>query len=326
MTPREIVLANVTHDNPERVGLNFFGDRIDDFAFGGMTASAKYQQKKWVEGNKEYYDDDWGNIWVRMVDGSSCGEVHEPAIKDWSQLDELELPDWDNLARYESVREWMSKPCEKFKMFALPGWVFATSRYLRKMEIYFMDLIEYPEEIDRLHQIVTDHLVRCIHLAGDCGADGIFYCEDLGIQDRVLIGPNMWREVFRPHYKRLTGAAHEHGMKVFMHSCGYNWELVDDLIEAGVDCLQFDQPAAYDMPALAAKLRERKVGLWSPVDIQQIMPTGDRALIEAGAREMVETFRGGLIMKSYPSPADIGVEYEWDNWAYEAILKADGIS
>jgi len=326
VTPGEIILANVKHDSPPRVGLNFFGDRIDDIVFGGMAKSPIYQPKRWTEGNKEYYDDEWGNVWVRMVDGSTSGEVFDPILKDWSQLDDLKLPDYDNPDRYTATREWMSRPAELFKMFGLPGWVFATSRYLRKMQVYFMDLIEYPEQINRLHDIVTGLLVKVIELAGGCGADGVFFCEDLGIQDRVLIGPPMWREFFAPHYRRLTAAAHDRGMLVFMHSCGYNWELVDDLIESGIDCLQFDQPAAYDMPALAEKLRAAKVGLWSPVDIQQIMPTGDRDLIESGAREMVETFRGGLIMKCYPDLPAIDVKYEWDMWAYNAILKADGIA
>jgi len=34
-------------------------------------------------------------------------------------------------------------------------------------------------------------------------------------------------------------------MKVIQHSCGYNWELIDDLCEVGIDCLQFDQPAEF---------------------------------------------------------------------------------
>ena len=326
MTPREIILANGTHDHPERIGLTFSGSRMNDMTGAGMGPSQTFQQKRWTEGSREYYDDEWGNIWVRMIDGSQSGEVHDPAIKDWSQLDTLKLPDYDNPRRFDGAREAFARPTDKFKLFFIPGWVFATSRYLRKMEVYLVDLIEYPGEIHRLHEIVTNLLVKAVHLAADAGSEGIFYCEDLGVQDRLLIGPPMWREMFRPHYERLTATAHEHGMKVFMHSCGYNWDLIDDLVEAGIDCLQFDQPAAYDLPALAAKLRRHKVALWSPVDIQQVLPTGDRKLIEREARRMVETFRGGLIMKDYSDLAGIGVRPEWDMWAYHAILAADGIA
>jgi hypothetical protein len=51
---------------------------------------------------------------------------------------------------------------------------------------------------------------------------------------------------------------------------------VAHLLGAVVEVFQVDQPALFDMPKLAA--------LWSPVDIQKILPTGDRDLIEAGAR------------------------------------------
>jgi uroporphyrinogen decarboxylase len=325
MTSREIVYANLEHNNPERPGMAFSGGRMNDFTGTGLGASETFKAKRWTEGNVEYYDDEWGNVWFRLVGRSAGGEIYKPAIADWKQLDDFKLPDHDNPKRYEHIREHFSKPTDKFKMFSMPGWIFAESRYLRKMEIYFVDLIENREEIERLHKMITDLLVRVIHLAGECGAEGIFYCEDLGTQDRLLMSPKMWRDIFKPHYIRLTGAAHEHGMKVFMHSCGYNMELVDDLADAGIDCFQFDQPAAYDMPALAEKFKKHKVALYSPVDIQKVMPTGNREFIEAEAERMVNTFRGFLIANNYGDLHGIGVEPEWDMWAYNAVLKASGI-
>jgi len=325
MTPREIIYANLDHSDPERPGLTFSGERINDTIGSGLTESEIYKPKRWVEGNKEYSDDEWGNIWFRVVGLGAGGEIYEPAIKDWKQLDSIELPDYDNPKRYEQMRNYFAVPSDKFKLFSMPGWIFASSRYLRKMEVYFTDLIENRDQIERLHTMITDLFVRVIHLAGDCGAEGIFYCEDMGTQDRLLMSPKMWRDIFKPHYIRMTDAAHNHGMKVFMHSCGYNWELIDDLVDAGIDCFQFDQPAAYDMPALAEKFKKHKVALWSPVDIQKVMPTGDRELIESEARRMVKAFSGFFIAKNYGDLHGIGVEPEWDMWAYNAILEASGI-
>ena len=334
MTPREIMLANIERGSPERPGLTFSTlhrpdkpdiPRIDDMVGCGLGPSETYKPKTWVDGGMEYSDDEWGNVWYRVVGGSSGGEIFQPAIRDWKQLDTLQLPDYDNPVRYKGAADSLSRPTDKLKYAFLPGWVFATSRYLRKMEVYFVDLIEYRDEIDRLHAMVTDLFVRVVHRFADCGAEAIMYCEDLGTQDRVLIGPAMWRSVFKPHYERLVGAAHERGMKVLMHSCGYNWALLDDLIAVGVDCFQLDQPAAYDKPALAAKLSKHKRALWSPVDIQKVMPTGDRKLIESEAEEMVRLFRGGLIMKNYGDLHGIGVKPEWDMWAYNAVLRACGL-
>jgi uroporphyrinogen decarboxylase len=185
-----------------------------------------------------------------------------------------------------------------------------------------MDLIAERDHIDVLHDRVTTLLEGIIDRYGEAGLDAVMFCEDLGTQDRLLMSPVMWRDIFAPLYERLTGRAHAHGMKVIQHSCGYNYELVDDLCAAGIDCLQFDQPGAYDQPALARKLRKHGVGLFSPCDIQKIMPTGNRELIERETARLVETFRGGFIAKNYGDLHGIGVEPEWDRWAYDAFVKA----
>ena len=162
------------------------------------------------------------------------------------------------------------------------------------MEIYFCDLIEYRCEIDHLHEIITELCEKVIHQFAKAGADGIFFCEDLGVQDRLLISPPMWRDIFKPHYDRLISTAHQLGLKVLMHSCGYNWDLLDDLAQSGIDCFQFDQPTIYDMPALAEKLKKHKIALWSPVDIQQVLPTGDKDFIEAETKKIMNSYAFSL--------------------------------
>jgi uroporphyrinogen decarboxylase len=134
----------------------------------------------------------------------------------------------------------------------------------------------------------------------------------------------MFREFFKDLYTRLLSIAHDYDMRVLMHSCGRNWEIIDDLIDCGVNVFQFDQPALYDMPALAAKLTQRKAALWSPTDIQKILPTGDKEYIQQQTRHMCELFEGGLIAKNYPDLPGIGVKNEWDDWAYEVFCEFAG--
>ena len=321
MTPREIVVANIECGGPERIGFNFTGveGRLNDFTGAGCDHGI--ETRRWEEGAFEYYTDIWGNLWHRLRGWSQGGEVFRPVIEEWSDLDRLDLPDLDNPAYYEAARRLGASDVDLFRVGWMLGWPFATCRYMRKMEVYFLDLIAERERIDLLHDRVTTLLEGMIDRYGEAGMDGIMFCEDLGIQDRLLMSPQMWREIFRPLYERLTSRAHEYGMKVIQHSCGYNWELVDDLCEAGIDCLQFDQPAIYDMEALAEKLRKHRVGLFSPCDIQQVLPTGDRVYIEQETRRLVETFQGGFIAKNYGDLHGIGVDPEWDQWAYDTFVQ-----
>ena len=325
MNPREIILANIEHTGPPRPGLTFDGGRINDMLGVGVVPHG-YRQKRWVDGKVEYYDDEWGNLWVRMREGSIKGEILKPAIEDWRQLDDLKPPDYAHPDCAAQMMALFQQPTDKFKIAYIGGWIFDNARYLRKMEVYFCDMALYPEELHRMHQIVADVYEQKIHLAGKAGADGIMIGEDMGTQTGLLFSRKMFREYFKAMYTRLMGIAHDYGMKVLMHSCGQNWDIVPDLLDAGVDVFQFDQPALYDMPKLAALLKARKAALWSPVEIQKILPTGDRAVIEAGARQMIDIFEGGLICKNYGDLHGIGVAEEWDMWAYRAICERAGVA
>lgn len=321
MTSREIVTAHLNQTPVHRPGLNFDRGRRDDLCRTGPGSPEGYAQRRWREGPLEYYDDPWGNIWVRMADGSQKGEIHRPVIEDWSQLDSYEPPVYDVERTAATIRRGFADAGDRFRVAGIGGWVFDNARYLRKLEIYLMDLALYPDEVRRLNSRVVQVYESLIHAAGQAGADAIMIGEDMGTQTGLLFSPQMFREFFKSDYTRLMGCAHEYGMKVLMHSCGSNREILDDLIDCGVDAFQFDQPTVYDMDELAALFRRRTVALYSPVDIQKVLPTGDREYIEAQTRRMCRIFEGCLIVKNYPDLAGIGVEEEWDDWAYQTVLE-----
>ena len=324
MTSREVIRAILNGGPAPRIGFGFGGGRRNDFCGCGPTPSKTWESKQWVDGNFEYHTDEWGNVWYRVLGMSKGGEIFRPALEDWSQLDSYVLPDLDDPARFEQARQVFANDKERYRVGSLPGFTFNICRYLRKMEMYFQDLILEREHIDLLHERVTSLVERIIVLHAQAGADGVSFCEDWGTQDRLLVSPGMWRDIFKPLFRRLCHTAHDHGLHVIMHSCGNDRDILGDLAEVGIDCFQFDQPALYGLEWLADKLNTLRVCLYSPVDIQRIMPTGDRALIEGNAREMVDLFgRGpGLIAKNYGDLAGIGVQPEWDQWAYDAFVDA----
>jgi uroporphyrinogen decarboxylase len=326
MTSKEIILANLNHTGAPRPGMTFDRGRINDFCMEGVGQGVAYEPRRWTEGPIEYYDDAWGNIWQRMIDGSVKGEIFQAAIEDWSQLDDLEAPSFDIEKGAAQLRRTFEADGEdRFHVAAVGGWIFDNARYLRKMEVYFLDMAMHPEELHRLHALVGAFYEKRIHAAGRGGADAMMIGEDLGTQKGLLFSPAMFREFFKDQYTRLVGLAHGYGMRVLMHSCGYNAELIDDLLDVGIDCFQFDQPAVYDMEWLAGRLRERGASLWSPIDIQKVLPTGDRAFIEAETERMCEIFDGMLIVKNYPDLPGIGVKNEWDDWAYNAVCRRYGL-
>ena len=320
MNSKEIILANIEWKESSRPGLNFDRGRLSDVVFADLTPY-DYHQKRWVDGEREYYDDEWGNIWHRMINGSFKGEIYKPFLQTWEDLKRLQPPNYSHPKCREKTELIFRQANDKFKIVALGGWVFDNARYLRDMAEYLYDMAANPDKVQQLHAVIAEVYEKKICLAGQAGADAIFLAEDLGTETGLLFSPRMFWSYFKEMYTKLFGLAHDFGMKVIMHSCGQNRIILPDLLDAGVNVFQFDQPTLYDMEELASLLRKHRAGLFSPVDIQKILPTGDHQTIVNGARKMLELFWGGLICKNYLDLPGIGVEERWDDWAYVAILE-----
>jgi uroporphyrinogen decarboxylase len=88
------------------------------------------------------------------------------------------------------------------------------------------------------------------------------YCDILGMADDmgdmrgITMGPDLWRQIYKPHYKRLFSQWHQlTHMKVNLHTCGAMSEVLGDLVECGVDIYNPVQTSANAMDP--ASLKER---------------------------------------------------------------------
>jgi uroporphyrinogen decarboxylase len=201
--------------------------------------------------------------------------------------------------------------------------IFSSLRDARLMANALADTVLEPDMVRAFLDRIVTHEEQVIAALGGCGIDAMMIGDDWGTQDRTFISPDSFAELFAPYYKRIADAVHEQGMALFMHSCGYILGIIDHLINAGIDVFQFDQPDAYPSELLAGRFG-RRVSFYSPVDIQKVLPTGDRELIEKRSLEMCNIFRscgGSWIAKDYPSFADIGVKPEWAGWAMKVIVE-----
>lgn len=329
MKSKEIIKRLIAHDEPPRLGYHFrnqadlksIASRINiDLPDNPYDKWGMYPELSELSGFKgETRRDMFGNIYGRF-EGKTKGECVYGTIQDWDDYT-FELPKFDPNYR-ETLLKMDLASNEKF-IIASGMSIFSNLRDARLMTNALMDTIEYPEKVIEFVNIIADHEVEVIRSIAGCGIDGWFFGDDLGMQNTTFISPDIFRDLFKSAYKKVADAAHDAGMSVMMHSCGYNYCLMEDLIDAGIDVFQFDQPDAYPSEVLAKEFANRVV-FYSPVDIQKVLPTGDREFIEHRAKEMCDLFRaagGGWIAKDYPNYGDIGVKPEWAAWAQDIIVQ-----
>ena len=326
MDSREIIRRVLDYEAPPRIGMNYspWGEapRLDDLAFAGPSGPDNAWTPDGAGG--EVQTDEWGNVWRRLPERTSGGEVLRPALPTWEALDTYQPPDLAHPARYQDAARVREQHPDRYLLGGVEGAGFATARYLRRMEQYLCDCAESPEQVARLNLMVNDLALAEVDRWAEVGADGVFFCEDWGTEERLLVSPRMWREQFALLYERLISQAHARGLTVWMHSCGYIKDIIPPLVEMGLDVLQLDQPELNGLEFLAQF--SGRVTYWCPVDIQKILPTGDRELIQGRAREMLRRLAargGGFIAKDYPDNASLGVDPLWQQWGYE-VFAAEG--
>jgi uroporphyrinogen decarboxylase len=331
ITSREIVQMSLSFASPPRIPYGMGGGFPSDLRGVSRKPAPNRKQQDWVQ-HDGYQNriDEWGNEW-RRIEQITSGEVYRGVIEEsWDLLESYDFPNVDLPELYEEATESTAKSHEEgYYVIGHLNWPFNTARYMRRLEVFLADCVTEPDRVRQLLKGVTDTLESEIHRLADAGVDAIMTCEDWGTQDRLLVSPTMFRDLFKPTFKQLCGAAHSRGLHVWLHSCGWVRDVIEDWIEVGVDVCQFDQPELHDIDFLAEQFGGR-MHFYSPVDIQTTLQTQDRSTIEAAAKRYIDTlaapFGGGFIAGYYGSNDALGVPLECQAAACEAFMKYGDLS
>ena len=127
--------------------------------------------------------------------------------------------------------------------------------------------------------------------------DAVLLGNDFGSQTGLMVRPEHLREFVFPGIRRLVDQAHGYGVKVVYHSCGSIHDLVEDLIEVGVDAIHPIQAAAKDMEAerMAADFGGR-VSFVGGVDAQRLLVLGSPGDIRRDVARLGRLFPTGLVI------------------------------
>jgi uroporphyrinogen decarboxylase len=240
------------------------------------------------EGDYEVFVDEWGCRVSRPRSGGLYFDLTEPAITEPSleALEKYAWPDVDDPARYEGLRQRAQRLREE-SPYALVGHcdfgqdVLGIFLNVRGYTEAMLDLAAYPDFAEAFMDGVARLAMRAwghfLDQVGDL-LDVVAFYDDLGMQDRPLVSPAMYRRMIKPRHARIIAAIRERTRaKVFFHSDGAVAEFIPDMIEIGVDILNPVQVSAAGMEDTAALKRRygKNIAFWGAAcDSQRILPSG----------------------------------------------------
>jgi uroporphyrinogen decarboxylase len=158
------------------------------------------------------------------------------------------------------------------------------------MHYYFNRLSDYYiESLDALLPSIADDI------------DLVQFGDDLGTQESLQISLEMYREMIKPYHSRIFGHVRSKWpqLKVFFHCCGAIFDLIPDLIDAGVEVLNPVQISAKGMDAAMLKKEfGRDISFWGGgADMQQTVVNGTIDQIKDEVRRYIDIFSrdGGYV-------------------------------
>lgn len=194
-----------------------------------------------------------------------------------ADLDKIEWPD----AKYLNFSATINKLQSVGDYYRLSGFwspFFHDLTYLLGTEDLLIKMYTVPDLIKEILNRLCNFYYEANELfyqeAGDL-IDGMFFGNDFGSQNDLLIAPEQFSDFFLPWIKKFSEQAHQHGYQSILHCCGSIYRIIDQLIEAGVDCIHPIQAGAKNMDAeYLAKNFKGKISFMGGIDTQHLLPEG----------------------------------------------------
>lgn len=311
MTSRDRVKAAVHFHSPDRMPHYLPDDGPNDILW--LWPGCPEDIRPWHEENgRTLRTDCWGIVWETKGQGS-YGEAVEPPVEDITRHPEYQFPDLNNpvylapLAELIAANNRSSNP-----LYCLGVMPFSSLNEGAHNAMGLFNMLlsyyEHPDELKAFIARLAQAQRRSIEMLSEIGCDAVMAYDDWGLQERQMISTEFMEEFFMPFYRENWGYAHELGMDVWMHSCGYTIDLQLMFAEAGLNVLQIDQQENMGLENIDSRAGG-KLAYWCPVDIQKTMPEGSLEDIERYVKRLVSTLgnhNGGLISMSYSSPEAVG--------------------
>jgi uroporphyrinogen decarboxylase len=330
MTPRDRVLAALSHRQPDRVPFSWgFGPTEEmtailerELAVDGIPWTALRDAVNDIvrcpgpsfRHALPEHTDIWGiRRALTAYDGGTYGEIAQYPLAGVSTVEEIARYPWPDPDAFDREglcdRYLAMNPHRRKAMLITGGNPFEIYCWMTGLEEAIVNLLDAPEIVHAALARITGFsetmLARTLR---ECGAvvDLVFFADDLGSQTGLLISRAMYREMLQPYHRLLTACAAElapHAARM-IHSDGAVFDILPDLIDAGFTVFEAVQTDAAGMdPERLKSAYGDALSFHGGISVQQLLPRGDADYVRAETERLVRIFGAGGGYIAAPSHA-----------------------
>ncbi|HVX65371.1 MAG TPA: uroporphyrinogen decarboxylase family protein [Bryobacteraceae bacterium] len=229
--------------------------------------------------------------------------AEEPYVRTLEDVKRIAVPErkmFEQLGCGERQREVMRRAGEG--MAIIGDCISATLCFVIQLRGYqnaLFDLVEQPALVHAIMEKGVEFATERGKFNVDLGLKVLRLNDSAG--NCSVISPAHWREFVFPHLKEVCDELHRYDpeVRIYSHICGNVLPVIDDLVEAGIDCIGPLDPLGRFTAKQAREKAGDRVALMGGVNTLSFL-NEDPAGIAAEARACIEGAgaRGGYVLGS----------------------------
>jgi uroporphyrinogen-III decarboxylase len=178
------------------------------------------------------------------------------------------------------------------------------------METGFMTLAMKPEEIKKVYLSKVARANEHDQFFVRSGQSGVLWGTDLASQNGPMISPKMYQEIFQEGFSQRIASVKSLGQKVIKHMCGNNWPLLDNMVQAGIDCYQsIQQSAGMDISEVHDRYSDKFV-VWGGLPVEYLIDGSMEQVRKAVRQVMTELSPKGRFIFGTSHSVAVGTQYD----------------
>jgi len=237
--------------------------------------------------------------------------IDEDNLDPMDNCEEFSLFTAEDIAFYEDKKRWLAARGDCGVIMVIPGSAFGdialvpapflkNPKGIRDITEWYMSPLLRPDFVkaiyDKQCSIALQNLETLINIFGDLVQAAIITGTDFGTQRGLFISLDAYREFYKPYHEKINSLIHsKSNWKTFIHSCGSNWDILPDFVEAGFDIFNPVQCSAANMDPKDLKTRfGRDITFWGGgINTQKTLPFGTPEQVRDEVRQRIEIFGPG---------------------------------
>ena len=241
----------------------------------------------------EVKEDEWGTVREYRIFGVQ-GYPRRYPFATWEEAAEYRFPPLPKI-------DGATIAAQRSQYLVSMGWVSILERLhgLRPLDEVLVGLVTRDRHLLAFLDRLVDYWQQAITDLIQAGVDVIVFGDDWGVQTASMVSPALFDSLFRPRYERLMDPIHKAGRKILFHSCGYLGDILDQILDLGIDILWPQITVCEAIPGFVEKCREHRTSIYIHPDRQYLIPLGTPQEIDGEIRRYADRYHrlggGGIL-------------------------------